>query len=305
MENIPKLSFGCASFGNKNAYGKINQSQANLLVYDAIYKYNIRYFDTSQYYGNSEIILGNALDGINRDEYFIGTKVGRLDEITSFSAKFIKDSVLRSLTNLQLSYIDLVQLHDVEFGDINQIINEGLPQLQTLKEEGIIKNIGITGLHLDILDDIIEKYDGKIDAVLTYCNYGLNYDIEGNNKLSKNINKYITKWKQKGIFIIQGGFTSMGLFTNKKLPNWHPCDSKTRKTCNKVKKICEKYNKSITKVAFQYLFNMDDISTLLVGPNNIVELDNYSCWVQSAEFLNKDLINEITPLFKDFELWVE
>ena len=305
MNNIPKISFGCASFGNNEAYGNINQSEANLLVYDAIYKYNIRYFDTSQYYGESETILGNALKNIDRYNYFIGTKVGRIGEISSFSTKFIRDSVLRSLTNLQVSYIDLVQLHDVEFGNIDQIINEGLPELQKLKDEGIIKHIGITGLHLSILNNIIYKYKGKIDTVLTYCNYGLNYDIEGNNPLSQTINKYITDWRNKGIYIIQGGFTSMGLFTDKPVPDWHPADNNTKNICKDIKKICKKYNEPISKIAFQYLYNLDNISTLLVGPNNIVELDNYNDWIIGAELLNMNIINKITPLFKDFELWIE
>jgi len=95
--NIPKLSFGCASFGNDDAYGNINQETANKLVYDAIYKYNIKYFDTSQYYGDSETILGNALKLIPRNDYFLGTKIGRLPNRSCFNEDFIYDSVYNSL----------------------------------------------------------------------------------------------------------------------------------------------------------------------------------------------------------------
>ena len=305
LETLSKLSFGCASFGNNMAYGNISQHDANKLVYDAIYKYNIRYFDTSHYYGNSEEVLGKSLCGIPRNHFFIGTKVGRVGNVSCFSSDFIKTSVYTSLRRLQVSYIDLVQLHDVEFGDMAEIINEGLPMLNQLKNKGLIKYIGITGLHLDILDTIIEKYDNKIDTVLTYCNFGLNYDISGKNKLSNKINTYTTKWKNNGIYIIQGGFTSMGLFTGKPLPNWHPVDNNTKDICKHVCEICNKYNEPVAKIAFQYLYNLDIISTILVGPNNNDELSNYREWINSASKLNMDIINEITPLFADFELWVE
>ena len=49
IETLPKLSFGCASFGNDEAYGSISQEDANKLVYNAIYDHNIRYF-FYQYY---------------------------------------------------------------------------------------------------------------------------------------------------------------------------------------------------------------------------------------------------------------
>jgi len=305
IETLPKLSFGCASFGNDEAYGSISQEDANKLVYNAIYDHNIRYFDTSHYYGNSEEVLGNALVNISRDDFFVGTKVGRVGEVSCFSSDFIKTSVYTSIQRLQVSYIDLVQLHDVEFGNIDKIINEGLPMLEKLKKTGLIRYIGITGLHLDILDSIIDKYDGKIDTILTYCNYGLNYDIKGVNKLSKKINGYIKKWRKDGIYIIQGGFTSMGLFTDKPLPKWHPVDDKTRDLCLDVNRICKEYNTSVVKVAFQYLYNLSDISTILVGPNNINELANYTDWISSVNSLSAELIDKITSLFMDFELWVE
>jgi L-galactose dehydrogenase len=37
-----------------------------------------------------------------------------------FSAQRVTDSVTESLTRLQLSYIDIIQCHDIEFGDLDQ-----------------------------------------------------------------------------------------------------------------------------------------------------------------------------------------
>ncbi len=84
------------------------------------------------------------------------------------------------------------QVHDCEFADnIEVIINETLPTLDSLRQIGKVKYIGITGYNIDILKfvstfssnifsrltnsnnslirEIVEKSHIKIDTVLSYC----------------------------------------------------------------------------------------------------------------------------------------
>jgi len=58
---------------------------------------------------------------------------------------------------LQLDYVDVLQCHDIEFGSLDQIIEETLPALLKLKERGVIRNIGITGLPLKIYKYILDR----------------------------------------------------------------------------------------------------------------------------------------------------
>jgi len=168
-------------------------------------RYGIRAFDTSVYYGPSEIVLGNilhALQGefprssyklvctrfslngerLNDDSYHRQmTKCGRYGVSTfDYSPTTIRESVKRSLERLKTDYLDTVYLHDVEFvatpvaprrtgnhtvalgaeaaaygldlgnetkiwGEGDQKVLDGFHELQKLKEEGLVKNIGITG----------------------------------------------------------------------------------------------------------------------------------------------------------------
>ena len=43
-----------------------------------------------------------------------------------------------------------------------------------LKDAGKIRFIGVTGLPLRVLKEVLERSEVKIDTVLSYCHYSLN-----------------------------------------------------------------------------------------------------------------------------------
>ena len=152
------------------------------------FSHGINAIDTSPYYGPSEVLYGKALTSLKnefpRSTYFICTKVGRIsaDEF-NYSKEFVRFSVLRSCKRLDTAYLDLVYLHDVEFVSLPHIL-EALKELRILKNEGIIKNIGVSGYPIDFITWLAEHCSiketdvGSLDAVLSYCNLNLQ-----NNKL--------------------------------------------------------------------------------------------------------------------------
>ena len=67
-------------------------------------------------------VLGHGLQGLPRDQIILATKVGRYDKAKfDFSAATVTQSVHDSLKRLQVDYIDLIQTHDIEFGDLDQV----------------------------------------------------------------------------------------------------------------------------------------------------------------------------------------
>lgn len=91
-----------------------------------------------------------------------------------FSAAKTKQSVVESLERLGLDYIDIIQIHDVEFAaDLNIIFNETLPVLEEVKMAGKAKHIGITGYPLNVLKSAILGAPGKFETVLSYTRYSL------------------------------------------------------------------------------------------------------------------------------------
>lgn len=118
LSDIPEVLFGAGIFSG--SYGPL-ESDAPATVKRALYL-GIRYFDTSVLYGQSEDVLGDALDKCKdtyaRDSYYLATKCGRYGYKTSdcdFTGKRARESVTRSLERLKTTYLDVVFAHDVEF----------------------------------------------------------------------------------------------------------------------------------------------------------------------------------------------
>lgn len=69
-------------------------------------------------------MLGKALKalGVPRGEYIVSTKCGRYVDGFDFSAERVTKSIDESLERLQLSYVDILQCHDIEFGNLDQVL---------------------------------------------------------------------------------------------------------------------------------------------------------------------------------------
>jgi len=103
------------------------------------YEAGIRYFDTARIYGESEGIMAEALHDV-RDDIFLVTKV------LVPGPEGVRPSVEQSLAELRTDYLDSVQIHGPT---VERLGYEGcMPlyeELLKLKEEGVIRFIGLTG----------------------------------------------------------------------------------------------------------------------------------------------------------------
>ncbi|KAF8709291.1 Aldo kereductase, partial [Rhizoctonia solani] len=122
-EQWPSIIFGAGTLG-AGIYNseEVLDSPEPLRTVRLALRYGIRAFDTSAYYGTSEIVLGSILkavaDEFPRESYKIATKCGRygiVAEDFDYSRNTIRKSVQRSLERLGTSYLDVVFLHDVEY----------------------------------------------------------------------------------------------------------------------------------------------------------------------------------------------
>src|SRR2546422_2251937 len=169
---ISVVSYGAASIGNE--YGNLDEAQGIRSLHVAL-DGGVNFIDTSPYYGRtlSERVLGKAFKEIPRDRYFLGTKCGRYDvDKFDFSAGRVTRSVDESLQRMGLDYLDIIQCHDIEFENLQQIVDEALPALRQLKEQGKVRFIGVTGFPLKIFRHVPDRTE--LDCMLSYCHYSLN-----------------------------------------------------------------------------------------------------------------------------------
>jgi aryl-alcohol dehydrogenase-like predicted oxidoreductase len=151
------------------ALAEVTQEVADRSIRLAL-RSGINHFDTAADYGDSELRLGRWMPRI-RDRIFLATKTG---EPTATEAY---DSIRRSLERLQVTRVDLVQLHSVgAFDDLDQRTASGgaLEGAIRAREEGLVGAVGITGhgmkapaVHLEALRRF------RFDTVLTPYNYRL------------------------------------------------------------------------------------------------------------------------------------
>ena len=169
---VSVLSYGASSLGG--VFRSIDENEGIRAARLAI-DLGINFIDVSPYYGltRAEIVLGRALSGIPRDRYYLATKVGRYgDSEFDFSARRVTASVDESLSRLNVEYIDVIQCHDIEYGDLDQVVNETIPALRALRDRGKVRFIGVTGLPLSIFGYVLDHTE--VDTILSYCRYCLN-----------------------------------------------------------------------------------------------------------------------------------
>ena len=230
---VSNLSFGASSLGG--VFHEVREDEGIRAVHTAVDN-GINFIDVSPYYGHlkAEMVLGKALKEIQRDRYFLSTKVGRYgkDGVNTwdYSAERATASVYESMERLNVDYIDLINVHDVEFADLQQVVSETLPALVELRRKGVVGHVGITDLQPENLKWVIEhSEEGTVESVLCFCHYCLNDDL---------LLEYLDFLEERGIGVINASPLSMGLLSQRGAPDWHPATPALREACRKAAEYC-------------------------------------------------------------------
>lgn len=207
---MPTLGFGVFQIPDAN--------ECEESVHEAI-KAGYRLIDTAASYLNEEAV-GRAIkqSGIAREELFITTKLWVQD--TGYERT--KRAFERSLTRLQLDYLDLYLIHQ-PFGDVHG----SWRAMEELYREGKVRAIGVSNFHEDRLIDLI-IHNEVVPAVNQVETHPFNQQIE-NAAFMKENNVQIESWAP----FAEG---KNNLFQNELLVA-----------------IAEKHNKSVAQVVLRWL----------------------------------------------------
>ncbi len=288
---VSNLSFGASSLGG--VFHPLKEEEGINAVYTAI-ENGINFIDVSPYYGHlkAETVLGKALKNIDRSKYYLSTKVGRYGKdgvnYWDYSAKKARESVYESMERLHVDYIDLINVHDVEFSDLDMVCEETLPALVEMREKGIVKNVGITNLTLKHLKYVIDNVpDGTVDSILSFCHYCLNDD---------ELLDYLDFFEEKGIGVINASPFSMGLLTERGAPEWHPGPIPLKNVCRKAMEYCKAKGKSIEQLAVSYSVSNPRIATTLFSTSRPEAVLQNIQWAEQA--LDEELLAGVRSIIK-------
>ena len=295
---VSNLSFGASSLGG--VFHSIREEEGIKAVFTAIDN-GINFIDVSPYYGHlkAETVLGKALKDIPRDKYYLSTKVGRYgkDGVNTwdYSAKRVTESVYESMKRLNVDYIDLINVHDIEFqgdmeGGLQKIAEETLPALVALKKKGDVGHVGITDLQPENLKWVIAHVEkGTVESVLNFCHYCLNDTL---------LLDYLDFFEQNEVGVINASPLSMGLLSQRGTPDWHPAPESLKEACRKAVALCQERDYPIEKLAVQFSTSLNPrIATTLfssANPNNVLKNIDY---VNAP--MDEQLVKEVQAIIGD------
>jgi L-galactose dehydrogenase len=257
-ELISVLGFGASPLGN--VFDVCDEQEGIDTVHYAI-DHGVNFFDVSPFYGITlaETRLGKALLG-KRKDIFLATKCGRYDlRAFDFSAKRIMASIDESLQRLQTDYVDLFQLHDIEFVSKEQILNEAMPAIEKIKASGKARFIGITGLPVRYLAEMARQVE--LDTVLSWAHYNLLQD-EINDEL-------VPLSKEKNFGLMNAAPLLQRVLSDAALPEWHNAPKQMLAVQPALLEICKKYGVRLSDVAMRYAMDHPAITTTIVGMNHL------------------------------------
>lgn len=290
---VSNLSFGASSLGG--VFHSIKENDGIDAVITAV-ENGINFIDVSPYYGHlkAETVLGKALKLIPRDKYYLSTKVGRYGKdgvnYWDYSAKRATESVYESMERLNVDYIDLINVHDIEFTDLQKVAEETLPALVELKKKGIVGHVGITDLQPENLKWVIEhSEEGTVESVLNFCHYCLNDEL---------LVDFLDFFEERGIGVINASPLSMGLLSERGAPDWHPAPEALKGACTRAAQYCKEKGYPIEKLAVQYSTSLNPrIATTLfssANPQNVLKNIQFV-----NEPMDEQLVKEVKAIIGD------
>jgi len=288
--NLSRLSFGASSLGQE--FRQVDLQEALRSVRTAL-DLGMNFIDTSPFYGRgmSECLLGVALRDVPRDKYYLGTKLGRYDRAHfDFSARRVAESVDVSLSRLGVDYLDIMLCHDIEFVEMSQIVEETLPALRKIQQQGKVRFVGISGYPMNIFRYVLDRTE--LDVVLSYNHYTLQ------NTMLAGLVPYL---KQKGVGIMNAAPFSARLLTKSPLPAWHKATPEVRAACRKAAEHCSAQGVDMAQLPVQFWLAAPELTTCIVGSANP---ENVGKWVEWADLpIDQQLLSDVQEILRPIHDW--
>jgi aryl-alcohol dehydrogenase-like predicted oxidoreductase len=282
---VPILAFGASSLGAE--FRRVTVEEALASVHVAL-DLGMNLIDTSPFYGRgmSEVLLGIALKEVPRDSYTLCTKLGRYDlGHFDFSAKRVAESVDVSLHRLGTDHLDIVLCHDIEFVPMQQVIDETLPALKKIRDDGKVRFIGFSGYPQKIFRFICDQ--ANVDCVLNYNQYTLQ-----NTRFADETVPWLV---ERGIGVMNAGPFSARLLTDAALPVWLKEPESVKEAARRAAAACRARGTPIAKLALQFSLENPLIATTIAGSANPANIRDWATW--AAEPIDRELLAEVRAIF--------
>jgi aryl-alcohol dehydrogenase-like predicted oxidoreductase len=316
---VSEISLGTMTFGGRGRYepiGHTQQKEANEIVKRSI-EAGINLIDTANVYseGESERITGQALSDLKipRHEVILATKVfssmGPGPNDAGLSRQHIFWQVRESLKRLQTDYIDLYQIHNVDYVTP---IEETLEAMDDLVRMGLVRYIGCSNLPAWML----HKAEG-ISSIRNLSRFVSNqgyYSLVGREAERE----LLPAMEDLGMGFLVWSPLAGGLLTGKfKRGEEGPADARrTRfdfppvemeyayRVIDALLKVALRHKVSPARVAIAWLLTRKTVSSVIIGAKNTVQLmDNIAAGELSLSEADMRELEEASSIRPEYPIW--
>lgn len=318
--DISRIGLGTWSIGGGSAWGGDHDLQEVIDTIREAPKAGVNLIDTAPGYnfGNSEKILGKALEGMKREDAVIITKCGvtwdqqmkgdlfnvvnGIQLYKNLNTASVKKEIQESLDRMGTDYIDVYMTHwqAIEGTEYFVPIQRTMDLLNELKAQGKIKAIGAANVDIHHIEEYLKW--GQLDIVQAKYSI-LDRDVE---------KEIIPCCRENGVTIQAYSPLEMGLLSGTMQRDYKPVGAQIPKKwfqpnnmqkaldiVDRWKPLCEKYNCAIANLALGWILAQGDFLNVLSGATTVAQIEEN---VKSAEIeLDPADVQYMRELAEDLE----
>ena len=317
--DVSRMGLGTWSIGGGSAWGGDHDLQTVVDTIVEAPKLGVNLIDTAPGYnfGNSEKILGMALQKMNREDVKIITKCGvtwdqemkgdlfnkvnGIQLYKNLNSDSIKREIEESLKRMGTDYVDVYMTHwqSIEGSEYYVPIQKTMEVLNDLKAQGKIKAIGAANVDIKQIQEYLKH--GELDIVQAKYSI-LDRGIE---------DEIIPCCRENGVTIQAYSPLEMGLLSGTMPRDYKPVGAQIPKkwfqpdnmqkamdVMDQCKPLCEKYNCTIANLALAWILAQGEFINLLSGSTTVDQIKEN---VKSTELeldpadvaMMRDMVEEI------------
>lgn len=276
---VPVFGMGTWLMGGGKTRDWQNDDKADIAAIKKAIDMGITHIDTAESYaeGHTDEIVADAIKGYDRSKLFIASKVKK----ENLRYNDVIKSLKANLERLKTDYLDLYLIHAPAADNIP--IEETMKALNDLKDQGLIRNIGVSNFSIKRFEEAQSVSKNKI--VVNQLHYNLLIRENEKNGLLEHCQKY-------DVIFMAWRPVQRGILSQENIPV--------------IKEMMDKYHKTATQIAINWLISQPDVVTIskMRNPDHIEENLGALGWQMEKsdieklrnEFPGQQTVSDAVPL---------
>ena len=275
---LSRIGLGTVQFGMDYGYTKKKPQKQVDEILTCCLNRGVNFLDTARDYGDSEEKIGSFIKRTPKNNFFIATKISKINPSISKNKKKLLEHVVKSIESslslLQVEKIELLQLHQAD----NSIIGNDFfwDIIMHLKEKKVFNRFGVSVYDVDSTKDMLNKYHRCIDFIqIPY------------NVFDQRFSEIFSFLKDKKISIMSRSVFLKGIITapEEAVPSEL---NEIKYFKNKLLNISRDSGLSVSDLALLFVINHKAINTTILGVDSVQELQ-----ANIAALKNNDLFEKV------------